>query len=68
MTKDTAMTTVIPAPMTPTALDQAEAAINPAAVALAVLEESWAYYTPEAPVVSRDIDAVDGVLAYYEAA
>jgi len=59
-------------PMThPTAAPQipTDAAAKVAAEALMVLQQAWAYYTPETPVATRVIDAPpDGVLAYYAAA
>ncbi len=64
MTKDTPMTNLISAPI---AQAQVEAD-KTAAAALAVLEDAWSYYTPEAPVATREVEAQDGVIAYYEAA
>ncbi|WP_417838751.1 hypothetical protein [Tritonibacter scottomollicae] len=57
------MTDLISIPQSPS-----EAAVAAPVDALAVLDEAWAYYTPEAPVVTREIEAQDAVFAYYEAA
>lgn len=63
MTKDTPMTNLISAPIA-----QAQVEADKTAAALAVLEDAWSYYTPEAPVATREVEAQDGVIAYYEAA
>ncbi|PXW79493.1 hypothetical protein BZA02_10835 [Ruegeria sp. P4] len=65
MTKDTPMTNLISAPI---AQAHVEADKTAAVAALAVLEDAWSYYTPEAPVATREVEAQDGVIAYYEAA
>ncbi|MCG7622016.1 hypothetical protein [Epibacterium sp. Ofav1-8] len=47
----------------------ADATVAGATDALGVLEDSWAYYSPEPPVTLHEVEAPqDGVVAYYEAA
>lgn len=65
MMKDTAMTDLTnAAPIFVSSARDVEAA----AAALAVLEESLAYYTPEAPVAAAQESADTGYVPYYEAA
>ena len=64
MTKDTPMTNLISASIAQARVE----ADKTAAAALAVLEDAWSYYTPEAPVATREVEAQDGGIAYYEAA
>ncbi|WP_114963100.1 hypothetical protein [Tritonibacter mobilis] len=71
MTKDTPMTNLISAPIAQAQVEAdktAAVAALAALAALAVLEDAWSYYTPEAPVATREVEAQDGVIAYYEAA
>jgi|GEM_PF-1251192 len=63
------MTNLISAPIAQAQVEADKtAAAAAAAAALAVLEDAWSYYTPEAPVATREVEAQDGVIAYYEAA
>lgn len=63
MTKADPMTDVTLAPAAAPAADQIDAQ-----AALAALDESLAYYTPETPVVLADAPAAEAYLPYYEAA
>ncbi len=36
--------------------------------ALAALDEAWAYYTPQAAVVTKESDTAEAIFSYYEAA
>ncbi|GLP87502.1 hypothetical protein [Tritonibacter mobilis] len=61
------MTNLISAPIAQAQVE-ADKTAAAAVAALAVLEDAWSYYTPEAPVATREVEAQDGVIAYYEAA
>ncbi|WP_413219800.1 hypothetical protein [Tritonibacter mobilis] len=62
------MTNLISAPIAQAQVEADKTAAVAALAALAVLEDAWSYYTPEAPVATREVEAQDGVIAYYEAA